>query len=431
MRKNREENREKQDIAELTERTFMEAVQGEVRRAILAMMEREVDLLCGEAYHPREGGCRRAGSEVGRGYWDGEAHRIIRPRVRAEGQEIRLKSYQAARSRKGLTPEIIGMVEGGMSLRGIERLNRRGFSASTAQKAWVEESAKAIDQLRRRDLSGEKFFALMVDGVFLSREMVVVVALGFLEDGSKKVLDFVIGSTESYEVCRELMGRLHQRGFRAKSLLAVIDGGEGLRKAILEMFPQAKIQRCWVHKERNLHGYLRHSHRGECSRLIERIRHAQGREAGEEAFEELRVFLQKRNQAAYQSLLEAQDDLLTLHRLNVPATLHRTFLSTNAIENVIHNFRRHTDRVKRWQPQTDQAERWTATALLMAEEGFRKIPHHQDIPQLLAALAASSSRRAPASDCVTVEANPSDSSTTYTPSEAERKLRIDGILSTC
>jgi len=405
----------------MTETVFAQTVQAEVRRAIMSIMEREVDWLCGESYRPKEGGMRRAGSEKGRYYWDGEAHGVVRPRVRGEAGEVRLKSYEVARNRKRMTPELIGMVEGGMSFRGIDRLDRRGFSASTVQKTWMEESAQAIGRLREVDLKEHSFFAMMIDGVFLSRDMVVVVAIGFCVDGSKKVLDFVVGTTESYEVCRELMRRLMRRGFTSatSSLLAVIDGGDGLRKAIKEVFPEAIIQRCWVHKERNLHSYLRWSDRGECRRLVDHIRKAQGKEAGEEAFEELAVFLKRKNQAAYQSLMEGGDDLLSVHRLNVPSTLHRTFLSTNVIENVMLNFRRHTGRVNRWRPESNQAERWTATALLMAEEGFRKIPHHDQIPRLLAALGGS--RPAVAPDCVPGEANPAGSSTPSTPSGARGK----------
>ena len=77
---------------------------------------------------------------------------------------------------------------------------------------------------------------------------------------------------------------------------------------------------------------------------------------------------------------------MTFHSLNAPSTLNVTFLSTNLIENVMRNYRRHTDRVTKWSGKQDQVDRWSATALLQAEEGFRKIRNHRDLTKLIAAL---------------------------------------------
>ena len=372
--------------------------------ALMAAMEREVDLLCGKSYAPKGEEYRRAGSEKGRVYFNGQAHGLTRPRVRERGddgseRETELTTYGIGRSRRHLSAEIMQMSEGGMSLRGIQRLKRKGFSAATAQKVLVEESAKAVLALRGRDLSEEEFFCLMIDGVVLSRDVVVIVAIGFCTDGRKIVLDFVRGHTENYELCRELLGRLVKRGFApvTERLLAVLDGGNALSKTVLEFFPTAKVQRCWVHKERNLHAYLNKKDHGECSGLIDRIRKAQGAEDGRVCYEELEKFLVVRNQAAVQSLHEGGAELLTFHGLDVPATLNRTFLSTNMIENVMLNFRRHTGRVTKWDPKSDQVERWTSSALLLAEEGFNKICNHRDLPGLVAALGGTRRPLAPGS----------------------------------
>ncbi len=92
------------------------------------------------------------------------------------------------------------------------------------------------------------------------------------------------------------------------------------------------------------------------------------------------------NAEAYRSLHEAGDDLLALHRLNVPNTLHRSLLSTNAIENSFLNTRRKLGRVTRFRAETDQASRWLSYALLEAEKGFRRISGHTYLPSLIAAL---------------------------------------------
>ena len=78
-----------------------------------------------------------------------------------------------------------------------------------------------------------------------------------------------------------------------------------------------------------------------------------------------------------------------MHRLGIPATLNLSFLSTNAIENVIRNWREHTNNVKRWNVKSDMVERWAASGLLWAEAGFRRIRHYEDLPKLREALARS------------------------------------------
>ena len=142
-----------------------------------------------------------------------------------------------------------------------------------------------------------------------------------------------------------------------------------------------------IHKERNIKGKLSRRHWGELTRLFRRLRNVQGIEAAEEVFGELKAFLKPINAEAYRSLHEAGDDLLALHRLNVPNTLHRSLLSTNAIENSFLNTRRKLGRVTRFRAETDQASRWLSYALLAAEKGFRRISGHSALPALIAALA--------------------------------------------
>lgn len=146
------------------------------------------------------------------------------------------------------------------------------------------------------------------------------------------------------------------------------------------------IQRCLVHKERNIRGKLSKRHWGELARMFKRLRQVQGQQAGEEVVAELVAFLKPLNAEALNSLQEAGDELIALHRLNAPSTLHRSLLSTNAIENAFRNTRRKLGRVTRFRAETDQATRWLAYALTEAEKGFRRISGHRDLPQLLKAL---------------------------------------------
>ncbi len=183
------------------------------------------------------------------------------------------------------------------------------------------------------------------------------------------------------------MRRLSQRGFCcARRLLAVLDGSNALKTALKESFPDAIIQRCLVHKERNIRAKLAKRHWGELARLFRRLRKVQGQQAGEEVVAELIAFLKPLNAEALNSLHEAGDELLALHRLNVPSTLHRNLLSTNAIENSFRNTRGKLGRVTRFRAETDQATRWLAYALTEVEKGFHRISGYRDLPQLLKAL---------------------------------------------
>ena len=101
---------------------------------------------------------------------------------------------------------------------------------------------------------------------------------------------------------------------------------------------------------------------------------------------DLEEFLGKKNAEALSSLGEAGDELIALHVLGVPSTLHKSLLSTNLIENSFRNTRRKLVRVTRFRAETDQASRWLAYALLEVEKGFHRIKGWRDLPALSRAL---------------------------------------------
>ena len=137
----------------------------------------------------------------------------------------------------------------------------------------------------------------MLDGVHLSREQTAIVALGIDAEGHKHMLDFNVGSSESYEVANDLLKRLRKRGLKsaAKRFLAVLDGSVALEKALLTHHPTAILQRCQIHKERNLHSYLSKRDHAELTRLFGRLRKAQGKQAAHEAYQVFRSALYRGN----------------------------------------------------------------------------------------------------------------------------------------
>lgn len=356
------------------------------RTAFTTVLFEEVESLCGKAYHPApESDCRRAGSAPGRYFFGTDEESVRRPRVRKDGKEVRLKAYEAAQSRGALHDAMLRALIGGMPSREHKRMFKgaSGTSHGEVSRLWQKEGERCIEALRERDLAEADYVVLMLDGIALGGDLCAVVALGITVEGEKHILDFQIGASENLEVCTDLLDRIEARGFAPKRrLLAVTDGSKALRKSIRKKWPDAIVQRCLIHKARNIKSYLSCRHHGEVDRLFTRLRKAEGLEAATEVVEELKTFLKGKNAQALASLEEAGDELLAVHGLGGPSTLNTTLLNTNCIENPFRNVRAKIRRVSRWRAETNMAAKWMAYALLEAERGFRRINHCKDMEKL-------------------------------------------------
>ena len=370
---------------------FREYLRGGVRMMIAEVMAAEVGELCGIKYHPSDdAACQRAGSSPGYVVWEGKREDVKRPRVRrgkddGSTEEVHLQTYESARQLDQLHEMVVRALSAGVSGRGMGDVHSEspGVSKSSVSRLWVKAGRKFVDELRERDIASGDWLVLMLDGIVLSKDQTAIVAIGVTTGGTKRVLDFELGSTENYEVCRDLVGRIVKRGFAtSRRLLAVLDGSSALRKAVLKFFPDAAIQRCLVHKERNIRARLSKRDWGELARRFKRLREVQGEEAAREVLGELEEFLGEKNAEALASLREAGEELIALHVLGVPSTLHRNLLSTNLIENSFRNTRGKIGRVTRFRAETDQASRWMAYALLEVEKGFHRISGWRDLPAL-------------------------------------------------
>jgi putative transposase len=371
---------------------LQETLRQSVRLALYDAMEQEVNLLCGGKYKPSESEFKRAGSEVGSVYLNGEKEAVTRPRVRNEKGEVKLEVYQAASSQRNLFNEVVGYMEQGLSQRGAARNKADGLSKSSASRMWLEKSLEQLEVVRTRELSSHDFVSLMIDGVRLAEGIWIIVALGIDMDGNKMMLDFAEGSSENATVVGDLIQRLKERGVDSKEerpLLVVRDGSKAIKKAVSKHWPNAIQQECLIHMQRHSRDKLRTRDRADFDNLCKVLREAQGEEAGKEAFDDLIDFLSERNAAASLALKERRDDLIAVHKLNVPSTLNVTFLNTNCIENSFRNWREATRNVKRWSVKNDMVSRWSASGMLWAESGFNKVRHASDLGALAAALSAS------------------------------------------
>ena len=375
------------EAVELIQETFRRCV----RAAFFEAMEAEVNELCGMKHKPSESQYRRAGSEKGRVYLNGEREAVVRPRVRDQHGEVKLETYSAAATQRNLFEEVVSYMEQGLSQRGAARTNKKSLSKSAASRMWREKSLEKLEEVRNRELKAEDYIALMIDGVRLADEIWIIVAMGIDHTGKKWMIDFEEGSSENSTAVGGLIQRLKNRGVECSPehrLLVVRDGSKAIKKAIDKYWPDALQQECLVHMQRHTRNKIQMKDRADFDNYCTSLRDAQGRDAGVEAFDNLLDFLRERNVAAANALKDREEDLLAFHRLNAPSPLNVTFLNTNSIENAFSNWREATGNVKKWSLKNDMVSRWTACGMLWAESGFNKIRHAGYLVDLIAALAA-------------------------------------------
>src|SRR4051812_1106260 len=217
----------------------------------------------------------------------------------------------------------------------------------------------------------------------------MMVALGIGHDGSKTILGIRQGATENATVVGELLGDLMQRGFEFSApRLYVLDGGKALHAAVKKYAGEsAPIQRCQVHKRRNVLDHITDEEKPTVTRKLNAAYALDDYAAAKQALDRLHRELMHLNPSAARSLAEGLEETLTVHRLNVPPQLRLTLASTNVIESAFSIVERVCLNVKRWHPG-DQRERWVGSGLLVAQKQFRRVKGHKQMPLLLKELEA-------------------------------------------
>ena len=174
----------------------------------------------------------------------------------------------------------------------------------------------------------------------------------------------------------------------SRRILFVTDGGSGLRKALRERFGKKLVhQRCAIHKGRNLPRHLakryRHKAHQRLTIALEQTHYAEARQM----LLELEAWLRTKNESAADSLLEALEELLTVHRLKVPALLRKTRLSTNPIESLC-SLVRHSERNIKRSRGSAMLQRWLGTVLFYCEQQFKRVKGFAGIAQVMATIEA-------------------------------------------
>ena len=366
-----------------------EHIKSSILEMIHALFEQELLELCGERYaRHRNKAYQRAGSDPGSILARGQRVQVRKPRVKKSGHDVRLKSYSSLQSYDMLSDRVLSHVLNGVSSRNYvglvdEVAGGIGLSKSSVSRAFNKTSRQAFESLNSRDLSKDKFSAIMVDGVGFGQRTVIV-ALGITVRGHKVILGLREGNTENWEVCRDLLESLIDRGLdKEKAYLFVMDGSKALRKGINRVFADRfAVQRCIHHKERNVLGYLPEDRHTEFKRRWRKLHGFTDYISSQLEYEALLGWLRKINHAAFTSLKEAEMETLTTIKLGVSLLLRRSLSSTNPIESAFSMVKHKVCRVKNWRSSPDQVLRWSAVTLLDAEKRFRKIKGFKELEQL-------------------------------------------------
>jgi hypothetical protein len=350
-----------------------------------AMMEESVSALAGpRGRHQLERTAVRHGTEAGSVVLGGRRVPVRRPRVRtADGaRELPVDAYEVFANTDLLGDLALQRMMAKLSTRryraGLEPVGTeveataRSTSKSSVSRRFVARTETALAELMGADLSGLDIVALMIDGVHFAGHLCVV-ALGVGIDGTKHPLGVVEGDTENTTVVKDLLADLRDRGLDVtRPVLVVIDGAKALTAAVNAVFDHPVIQRCQLHKIRNVEARLPKTLAATVARKMRAAYHDPDPLQAEATLEALARSLDKAHPGAARSLREGLAETLTISRLGVPPTLARTLRSTNAIESMIEICRDHSTNVKRWR-DGQMALRWCAAGMSEAAKQFRRV----------------------------------------------------------
>jgi transposase-like protein len=318
---------------------------------------------------------------------------VNRPRVRGArgGAEVELDTYALLQREEAMPSAVLRRMVNGVSCRNYEQvvdLACEGFGVqrSSVSRSFVRASSEAIRQLVERTFFGTRFAAIMIDGLEYAGETLVV-ALGITAEGQKLALGLRQGATENAEVVTSLLEELRERGVATdQPTLFVLDGSKALAAGVRRVWgDKAILQRCQVHKKRNVLAHVPEAHAAEVARDLQDAWGEKNYDAAWAKLQRLKKRLAAISPDAAASLAEGLEETITVIRLKLPEALAKTLKSTNPIESAIDIVRTLTARVKRWR-DGDMKLRWCSAGLLRAEKKFRRLKGYRQIPQLIAAL---------------------------------------------
>jgi putative transposase len=381
-------------IAELAQHSLGDLLRQVGKVFIESVMESEVRDLVGERSRPdSERGAYRWGTETGFCVIDGQKVPVERPRVRSRPQnrEVALGSYELFQRASLMEENVWQKIMHGLTMRSYKEVVQQfaeayGIEKSATCEHFIEASRIKLKQLMTRSLRDLPLSVMLIDGTIFKGEHIIA-AIGIDRFGNKVVLGIEQGSSENSTVVRGLFGQLAERGIDFNQpCLYLLDGSKALRSAVISFAGEAAfIQRCQVHKIRNVTEYLSEEQRpGVKFRMRAAYLKPEAVDA-KNALYKLHDELMQINPSAAASLAEGMEETLTVNDLRLTPRLRQTLASTNAIESSFSVVAKICLQVKRWQG-SDHRLRWISSALLFAESRWNKIHGYRHLPVLVNAL---------------------------------------------
>ena len=373
----------------------LDAVMLEMGRMVaesVMLIEREE--ITGPDYYPTDPDLQKWAHEGGSIFMGDQKVKVTRPRLRhVEQGEVTLQSYARMRAPGAFSEELLEKILRGVSAQKyadtvLHAAGAFGVSPSAVSRKLVDLTATKLKEFQQRSLADFTPFAVFLDTIHRGGEAFLV-ALGVDLSGEKMALGFWQGSSENHEICEALFRDLERRGLAlSRRILFVTDGGSGLIKALRTRFGKKLLhQRCAIHKSRNLQRHLAKPYRKAAhTRLMTALEQTSYADARRMLLE-LEAWLRAKNESAADSLLEAFEELLTLHRLKVPTLLRKTLMSTNPIESMFSLVRHCEHNIKRTRGSM-MLQRWLGTVLLYCEGRFKRVKGYAEIAQVMATIEA-------------------------------------------
>ena len=230
---------------------------------------------------------------------------------------------------------LLGKDTGGLSASSIARL----------KDAWSDEHVR----WSKRDLSAKRYVYFWVDGIHVQARLeddaqCLLVIIGATPEGKKELVGLIDGVRESAQSWKELLLDLKRRGLAMGPELAVADGALGFWKALPEVWPKTREQRCWVHKTANVLNRLPKSLQGKAKRALQNIWMAETRKDAEAAFDTFAEIYGTKYDKAVECLTKDRDVLLAFY--DFPAEHWKHLRTTNPIESTFATVRHRTTRSK-------------------------------------------------------------------------------------
>ena len=325
----------------------------------------------------------------------------VRDREAPEGERIRyspsiVPSYaRRSKSLEVLIPVLYlkGISSGDFeeALAALVGKDAPGLSASTIarlKEAWIEEHAR----WQKRDLSAKRYVYCWADGIHLEARLedqaqCILVIIGATPEGRKELIGFTDGMRESAQSWRDLVLDLKRRGLTtapqiavAKPALAKAGGALGFWKALGEVWPTTREQRCWVHKTANILNKMPKSLHTKAKRSLQEIWMAETKKDAVKALEAFVETYQVKYKRAVDCLIKDRDALLTFY--DFPAEHWKHLRTTNPIESTFATVRHRTIRSK------GCLSNKTALAMVFklidgAQKNWRRIDGHNQLPKLI------------------------------------------------